>query len=97
MDRVPLTIDGSSNRAVDNKGTKSVERSAHEKTRYTSTLARCADGIKLPSLLIFEQKPTPRNIIPLRNFIRVHAKERRDENGLKLWIEKLWAKRSLAY
>jgi hypothetical protein len=58
MAEVPLTFDTPSNNTVDTKGVKLIliENSGHEKTHYTIVLACCADGIKLPSLLIFKKQ-----------------------------------------
>jgi len=55
-DEVPLTFDVPSNKTVDVKGAKTImiKTSGNEKTRYTVVLACCADGTKLPSLLIFK-------------------------------------------
>jgi len=58
MDEVPLTFDVASNKTVDVRGAKSItiKTSGNEKTRYTVVLVCCADGTKLPPLLIFTKK-----------------------------------------
>ena len=61
MDKVPLTFDIPSNKTVDVKGAKTItiKTSGNEKKRYTVVIACCADGTKLPPLLIFNpQKAT---------------------------------------
>ena len=57
MDEVSLTFDVPSNKTVDVKGAKTImiKTSGNEKTRYTVVLACCADGTKLPPLLIFKK------------------------------------------
>jgi len=61
MDEVPLTFDVPSNQTVDVKGAKKVmiKTNGNEKMRYTVVLACCADGTKLPPLLIFKRKTLP--------------------------------------
>ena len=58
MDEVPLTFDVPLNKTVDVKGAKAVmiKISGNEKTRYTVVFVGCADGTKLPPLLIFKRK-----------------------------------------
>ena len=58
MDEVPLTLDVPSNKTVNVRGDKTIliKISGNEKTRYTVVLACCADGTKLPPLLIFKRK-----------------------------------------
>jgi len=58
MDEVPLTFDVPSNKTVDVNGAKTImiRTSGNEKTHYTVVPACCADGTKLPPLLIFKKK-----------------------------------------
>jgi len=58
MVEVPLTFNVSSNKTVDVKDARKIMVKAlgNEKTRYTVVLACCADGTKLPPLLIFKEK-----------------------------------------
>ena len=58
MDEVPLTFDVPSNKTVDVKGAKiiTVKTSGHDKTHYTVVLSCCADGAKLPPMLISKRK-----------------------------------------
>ena len=57
MNEIPLTVDVPSNKTVDVKGARTImiKTSGNEKTRYTVVLACCADGTKLPPLLIFKK------------------------------------------
>jgi len=63
MDEVPLTFDVPSNKIVDVKGAKTItiKTSGNEKMCYTVVLACCADGTKLPPLLIFKIKTLPKD------------------------------------
>ena len=58
MDEVSLTFDVPSNKTVDVKGAKTImmKTFGNEKTWYTVVLACCADGIKLPPLLIIKRE-----------------------------------------
>lgn len=95
MDEVPLTFDVPTNRTVDVKGTKTVtiKTTGHEKTHYTCVLSCCADGTKLPPLLIFKRKTMPQEKIPTGIIVHVHDKGWMNENGMKLWFEKIWSRR----
>jgi len=61
---------------VDVKGTKTImiKTSGNEKTRYTVVPACCADGTKLPPLLIFNRKTLPKDVIPHGIYVHVHSK-----------------------
>jgi len=76
MDEVPLMLDVPSNKTLDVKGAKTImiKTSGNEKTRYTVVLACCADGTKLPPLLIFKRKTLPKDIIPHGIYVHVHSK-----------------------
>ena len=81
MDEAPLTFDVPSHKTVDVKGTKTImiKTCGNEKTRYTVVLACCADGTKLPCLLIFKRKVLPKDAIPHGIYVHVHS------NG---WLDK---------
>jgi hypothetical protein len=66
MDEVPLIFDVPSNRTVGNNGatTITVKTSGHEKTHYTAVSACCADGTKLPPMLILKRKTMTNDKIP---------------------------------
>ncbi len=95
MDETPLTFDVPCNKTVDLKGTKSitVKTSGHEKTHYTVVLTCCADGTKLPPMLIFKRKTMPKDKLPSGVYVHVHPKGWMDENGMRLWLEKVWGRR----
>ncbi|XP_078244344.1 uncharacterized protein LOC110070281 isoform X2 [Pogona vitticeps] len=92
MDEVPLTFDVPSNRTVDLMGA-TVKNSGHEKAHYTTVLSCCADGTKLPPMLIFKSKTFPKEVIPPGVVVHVHEKGWMDENGMRTWVEKVWSKR----
>ena len=52
-----MTFDVPSNETVDVKRAKTImiKTSGNEKNHYTGVLACCADGTKLPTLLIFKK------------------------------------------
>jgi hypothetical protein len=77
---------------VDFKGAKSiiVKTCGHKKTHYTIVLSCCADGTKLPPFLIFKRKTLPKEKHPAGVYVHAHPKGWMDEEGLKLWIEKVW-------
>ncbi|XP_073537612.1 uncharacterized protein, partial [Phyllobates terribilis] len=90
MDEVPITFGVPSNRTVDSKGVKT---SGKEETHYTVVLSCCADGTKLPPMIIFKMKNMPKEDIPRGIFVHVHERGWMDEDGMKVWIEKVWSKR----
>ena len=94
MDKVPLTSDVPSNTIVDNKDSKTItiKTSSHEKTYYTVVLSCCADGTKLPPMIILKRKTVPKDEISQGIVLHVQDKSWMDENGMKLWLEKVWAK-----
>ena len=95
MEEIPLTFDVLSNKTVDVEGAKTImiKTSGNEKTRYTVVVACCADGTKLPPLLIFKRKMLPKDVIPHGIYVHVHSKGRTDGEGMKLLLEKVWSKR----
>ena len=95
MDEVPLTFDVPSNKRVDVKGAKTfmIKTCGNEKTCYTVVLACCADGTRLPTLLILKRKTLLKDVIPHGIHVHVHSKGWMDGEGMKLWLEKVLAKR----
>ena len=91
MDEVLLTFDVPLNKTVDVKGAKTImiKMSGNEKMCYTVVLACCADGTKLPPLLIFKRKTLPTDVIPHGIYIHVHSKGWMDGEVMKLWLEKV--------
>ena len=75
MGEVPLMFDVPSNKTVDVKGAETVmiKTSGNERMHY-SVLACCADGTKLPPLLIFKRKTLPKDVIPHGIYVHVHSK-----------------------
>ncbi|XP_077111701.1 uncharacterized protein LOC143767342 isoform X2 [Ranitomeya variabilis] len=90
MDEIPITFGVPSNRTVDAKG---VKISRKEETHYTVVLACCADGTKLPPMIIFKRKDMPKEDIPRGIILHAHERGWMDEDGMKVWIEKVWSKR----
>jgi len=86
MDEVPVMFDVPWNKTVDVKGAKTImiKTSGNEKTRYAVVLACCADGTKLPPLLVFKRKTLPKDVIPDGIYIHVHSKGWKDGEGMKL-------------
>jgi len=70
-----------------------IKTSGNEKMPYTVVLVCCADGTKLPPLLIFKRKTLPKDIVPHGIYVHVHSKGWMVGEGMKLWIEKVWSKR----
>jgi len=95
MDEVPLTFDVPSTRTVDKKGvqTVTVKTTGHEKTHYTVVLACTANGEKLLPMLIFKRKTLPKEELPNGVIVHVQPKGWMDEDGMKVWMEKVWEKR----
>jgi hypothetical protein len=75
MDEVPLTFDVPLDETVNVKGAKMImiKPSGNENTCYSVVLACCADGTKLPSLLIFKRKTLPKDVIPPGIYVHVHS------------------------
>lgn len=95
MDEVTLTFDVISNKTVGVKGFKSVnvKTTGHEKTRYPTVLLYCVDKTKLRRLLILKIT-LAKHKIPNGIFVRVNPKGRMDEEGVKLWLNKVWSRYS---
>ena len=87
-------MDVPSNKSVDVKGAKTitVKTSGHDDTHYTVVLSFCADGTKLPPVLISKRKNMPNEAVPRGVIVCVHDKGWMDKNGMKIWIEKVWSK-----
>ena len=51
-----------------------IKTSGNEKTCYTVVLAFCADGTKLPPLLISKRKTLPKDVVPHGIYVHVHSK-----------------------
>ena len=68
---------------MDVKGAKTImiKNSGNEETRYTVVLACCADGTKLPNLLIFKRKTLPKDVISHGIYVHVYSKGWMDVEG----------------
>ena len=95
MEETPMNFDMPPNRTVNSKGSKTVliKTTAHEKTRFTVVLACMADGTKLKPMVVFKRKTMPKLKFPANVIVHVHPKGWMDEDGVKLWIDKVWKKR----
>ena len=73
------------------KGAKTitVKTSGRDKTHYMVVLSCCADGTKLPPILISKRKNMPEKAIPRGVIVHVYDKGWMDENGMKIQIEKV--------
>ena len=82
-------------RTIANKGdsTVIVKSTGHEKSRYTCVLAVMADGTKLPPMLIFKRKTLPKCKFPDGVVIHCNEKGWMDEEGVKIWLKKVWQRR----
>lgn len=95
MDEVPLTFDIPMERSVAPKGDKSVtiKTTGHEKAHFTVVLACCADGQKLPPMIIFKRKTMPKESFPPGVVIETNVKGWMDEEMMGKWLEKCFSKR----
>lgn len=96
MDEVPLTFDIPLNRTVNAKGEKTVNirTTGHEKTHFTVVLACCADGKKLPPLIIFKRKTMPRESFPPGIIIQMNQKGWMDEKMMDFWLQRVFCTRT---
>ena len=92
MDETPVCFDMPSARTVSTRGEKtvSITTTGHKKSRFTVVLSCLADGTKLKPMVIFKQKNQPKDKFPPGVVIHHHPKGWMDEDGMKLWIEKVW-------
>ena len=82
-------------RTVNPAGEKTVliNTTGIEKNHFTVVLACLADGTKLKPMIIFKRKTMPREDIPSEILVHFHDKGWMYENGMKLWIQKVWETR----
>ena len=92
MDETPVWFDMPSARTVNPRGEKnvSITTTGHEKSRFTVVLSCLADGTKLKPMIIFKRKTQPKEKFPPGVVVHHHPKGWMDEDGMKLWIEKVW-------
>ena len=92
MDETPVWFDMPLARTVNPRGEKnvSVTTTGHEKSPFTVVLSCLADGTKLKPMIIFKRKTQPKEKFPPGVVVHHHPKGWMDEDGMKLWIEKVW-------
>ena len=61
-----------------------VRTSGQEKTHFTVVLAGCADGTKLPPVIIFKRKTFSKETIPTGVIVHVHEEGWINEGGMKI-------------
>ena len=95
MDEVPLTFDIPMSRSISEKGEKTinVRTTGHEKSHFTVVLACCADGSKLPPMIIFKRKTMPKEAFPPGVVIQTNVKGWMDESMMGVWLDRCYAKR----
>ena len=96
MDETPMFFDMPGNRTLDKVGNKTVyvRTTGHEKTHFTVVLCCMADGTKLQPMVIFKRKTIPKGEkFPPGVLVHCHEKGWMDEDGITLWLEKVWNKR----
>lgn len=95
MDEVPLTFDIPLGRSIAEKGQKTVtvRTTGHEKSHFTVVLACCADGTKLPPMLIFKRKTLPKDNFPPTVVIQANTKGWMDEGMMSVWLDRCFSRR----
>ena len=91
IDETPMTFDMPLNCTDDAIGNKTIldKTSGHEKDHFTVVLACLADGTKLKHMVILKRKTMPKQLLP-SGVVHVHPRGWMDEDGMKLWIRKVW-------
>ena len=93
MDETLLNFDMLPSRTVNPAGEKTVliktTGTGNKINYFTVVLACLADGTKLTPMIIYKRKTMPREDIPSGILVHVHQKGWIDENGMKLWIQKV--------
>ena len=92
MDETPVWFDMPNARTVNAKGEKTVmvRTTGHEKSRFTVVLACMGDGFRLKPFIIFKRKTMPKGNFPPGIIVHVHPNGWMNEDGVKLWNEKVW-------
>ena len=93
MDETPMTFDLPASRTIDTKGkhTIQIRTTGHEKTHFTAVLSCMADGTKLKPMVIFKRKRIPKGEkFPPGVVMHCHPKGWMDEEGIILWLNKVW-------
>ena len=95
MDETPVWFDMPSARTVNawRGRTVLVNRTGHGKSCFTVVLSCLADGTKLRPMVIFKRKTIPKEKFPAGVVVHCHPKGWMDEEGLKIWVQKVWKAR----
>ena len=95
MDETPVWFDMPSARIVSARGEKtvSITTTGHKKSRFMVVLSYLVDATKLKPMVIFKRKTQPKEKFPPGVVVHHHHKGWMDEDGMKLWIEKVWRSR----
>lgn len=95
MDETPVQFDMLGSTTVDFKGAKTitVKSTGHEKSRFTVVLSCLANGVKLTPMVIFKRKTLPKLKFPPGILVHVQENGWIDEDGVRLWLNKIWDKR----
>jgi hypothetical protein len=90
MDETPVFFDMVGNLTIEERDAKTVQiqTTGNEKNHFTCVLTVLADGIKLPSIVIFKGKKIPKNL-PSEIIVLMHPKGWMDESGMKTWFDKV--------
>ena len=90
-----MNLDMPPSRTVNPASEKTVliKTTGNEKNHFTVVLACLADDTKLKPMIIFKRKTMPREDIPSEILVHVHDKGWMYENGMKLWIQRVWETR----
>ena len=93
MDETPLCFDSPPNRTIESKGNKAIliRTTSHERAHFTVVLACVANGTKLKPMVIFKSKAIPeREKMPPGVLVHCQSKGWMDEDGIMLWLHKVW-------
>ena len=95
MDETPVWFDMPAARMIDSHGASTIliKTTGHEKLRFTVVLACLAYRTKLNLMVIFKRKTLPKAKFPSGVVVHVHPNGWMDEDGVVLWIEKVWRSR----
>jgi len=95
MDEVPPTFDIPMSCSISDKGEKTINErtTGHQKSHFTVVLACCADGSKLPPMIIFKRKTMPKEAFPHGVVIQTNVKGWMDESMMGVWLDRCYVKR----
>ena len=93
MDETPLCFDSPPNWTIESKGNRTfiVGTTSPECVHFTVVLACMADGTKLKPMIVFKGKAIPKGEkMPPGVLVHCHPEGWRDEDGIMLWLHKVW-------